>query len=309
MSGRLVTSATEKAKSLLQVGLNKMGYVVHRLTEESGFKGPPPICDDPLQVIYEMRGGGRAAFRCSVNECVFRNGLSNSEGGWNQFKATVAEYLQGHTQFEGSVLEQYYSTWKPKNALEALLFPATEPRTLADFPAYTTHFPWLASSPSQREQFTRHSYPKEVATDGKDLDITSGFFLHGPVSKAVGEIEYKRCVDVLRSLKRRGYVRNFGDVEVQVLKREDEHRYFVCHGHHRIGVMSALGIQYAPAQIRNGAIIRIEDVDYWPQVRRGVWPRQAAIDYFNHLFDFDSRAWAREHGLLVSADEKASSRP
>lgn len=300
MSGRLAASVIKKVKSLLQVGLNKSGYVVRRLTEENGFNGPPPIVDDPIEAIHELRGGGNAAFRCPINACVFRNGLSSSESGWNHIEATVAEQLQGYTKFEGSVLERYYNTWKPDNALDALLFSSTEPRALVNYPPYTIHFPWTTSSPSQREQFTRQSYPEEMTTAGSDgVDITSGFFLHGPVSKTIGETEHKRCLNAMRSIAKRGYVRSLGDVEVQVPVRGEERRYFVCHGHHRIGAMSALGCSHVPAQIRDGAIVRIDEVDYWPQVRRGVWPKQAAIDYFNHLFDFDSRAWAKEHGLLV----------
>ena len=61
--------------------------------------------------------------------------------------------------------------------------------------------------------------------------------------------------------------------------------YFMRHGHHRVHAMAALGHQHIPAKVRNSAIIRIDDVDSWPQMRRGVWPKRAAIDYLNHLFD------------------------
>ena len=35
---------------------------------------------------------------------------------------------------------------------------------------------------------------------------------------------------------------------------------------------------------------------YFVNVERG---RADAVRYFNHLFDFDSRGWARERGLLL----------
>jgi hypothetical protein len=45
-------------------------------------------------------------------------------------------------------------------------------------------------------------------------------------------------------------------------------------------------------------VIDVDDVDRWPQVRAGVWTREAAIRYIDHLFDFDATAWARQLGLI-----------
>jgi len=85
-----------------------------------------------------------------------------------------------------------------------------------------------------------------------------------------------------------------------VLRRDGDYRCLVEHGHHRIGAAAALGMSNIPATIRQGATIDRADVDYWTQVRRGIWPRHAALDYFHHLFDFDSRAWADTRGLISS---------
>lgn len=71
--------------------------------------------------------------------------------------------------------------------------------------------------------------------------------------------------------------------------------------------MSALGYKTIPAVFKRDHIIRVDDVDYWPQVRSGVWGRDDALRYVDHLFDFDSRAWAQERGLLSHGENGSPS--
>jgi hypothetical protein len=256
-----------------------------------------------MAAIYEMRGGGRAALRCPVDACVFRNGLSLSEDGWNPFRAVAEEMRAGHSSYEGSVLQKYYQVWQPSNALEALLFDASEPEPLENYPAYTLLPPWYAMTPTERMRFTKDNYERELReANHPEPDIKNGFFFQGPASEHVGRIEYRRCLTVFESIEGKGYERTHGDISVMVLMRDDEYRFQIEHGHHRVGAVGALDLDYIPSNIRQGAIIDVTDVDYWAQVRRGIWPRRAALDYFHHLFDFDSRAWADTRGLISSND-------
>jgi len=59
-----------------------------------------------------------------------------------------------------------------------------------------------------------------------------------------------------------------------------------------------LGFETIPAIFYKFHVVDVDMAAYWPQVRRGVWSRIQAEAYLHHLFDFDGRAWAREHGLL-----------
>lgn len=61
--------------------------------------------------------------------------------------------------------------------------------------------------------------------------------------------------------------------------------------------MTALGFQTIPARFHRQHVVDIEMAEHWPQVRSGLWTQEQAEAYFNHLFDFDSRAWARARGL------------
>ncbi len=62
--------------------------------------------------------------------------------------------------------------------------------------------------------------------------------------------------------------------------------------------MQALGERTIPAVFKTPCLYDVADVAYWPDVRSGIWSKEEAIRYVDHLFEFDPRSWAREHGLL-----------
>jgi len=62
--------------------------------------------------------------------------------------------------------------------------------------------------------------------------------------------------------------------------------------------MSALGYDYVSATYDRIAVVDIEMAKWWPQVSRGKWSLEKSKKYFDYLFDFDSRKWALERGLV-----------
>ncbi len=115
-----------------------------------------------------------------------------------------------------------------------------------------------------------------------------------------GRLEYKRLVGLYESIRADGFNREFGHPRFLLMQRGPSYRYISAgNGNHRTAVMAALGYETMPAVFRVPGIIDVDMVDYWPQVCNGVWSRDQAIAYFNHLFDFDSLAWAREKGMLL----------
>lgn len=62
--------------------------------------------------------------------------------------------------------------------------------------------------------------------------------------------------------------------------------------------MVTLGYDKVPAKFFNPWIISLEEIDYWPQVRKKLWSKDEAAGYFNYLFEFESRLWAQSLGFL-----------
>lgn len=288
-------------KRALKAGFRALGLEVHHIPKEPEPPSPPPLFDDPYEALHYQRGGKDAAFACPLDQCVMFNGFSFAPQGWNPFTATLQEYRQGNCHsYEGSLLEKYYASWQPENALEALLGLENEPSALAHLPHFALVSPWTARTIDESIDAVRAWYSAEMREHEKPhLRLeTHGFKLHGQVHPEVGRLEFSRLKRVFDSITTRGYVREGRDVDVLMVQRGSEPRYLFRHGMHRMAAMSALGYRTIPVRFcRLPFSVDVEDVDYWPQVRRGVWSTRAARQYIDHLFDFDAAAWARRKGL------------
>jgi hypothetical protein len=279
----------------------KRGIVIKRALPDV----PPPILDCPLEALHRTRGGKIAAFHCRIDLCVFKYGFQFGPQGWHHYAAALEEYRAGVcSSYQGSVLQKYYDQWHPSNMVESLetdLGPVSD--GLRRQPAYAFLPPWSAKGPAETLASQRASEEAEDRAAARRyglpaaLEVELGSNNHGPVHPLKGEIEYRRLVEVYHSLERRGYDRSHGDIGVISLRRGEDSLFLVEHGYHRLAAMRVLGAETIPAGFRQPDVVDVADAPYWPQVRRGVWTLENARRYIDHLFDFDSRAWASEQGF------------
>lgn len=303
--------------------------------------GDASIFSHPMEALYIAGGGdyvprreNQVTFKCPLEKCIIPNGLNHSAEGWHHLSAALQEYHRGdHRTFEGSILEKYYETWQPQNALEVLI-GCDGPSALRELPPIIWQ-PWSMEDYKQRLQnrdlhyYDNQSvrdYPggekfenllENVRKSGGSLSTyvksrigpyLSGHQHYGPVSRLKGELEYARLVHVYRSIREHGYQLDKGGILIRPIKRGDNYRFIIWEGNHRIAAMNALGYETIPASFGKLWIVDTNEVDYWPHVRHGVWDRESALQYVNHLFDFDSKAWARERNLLPNEhDSKVES--
>jgi hypothetical protein len=292
----------ETVKTWVRSRLRGMGIVVRRVKPS---RSPPIVFDDPLEALVYRRGGKPAAFRCPLERCVAFNGFPFGAEGWHPFVAAARE-LGSATEpsYRGSLLERYYHAWQPTDAAEALIgCTGFDIPALAGRPSYAYLAPWLSVTSAEfmraQEQYVEE---ENLAFGGIRLPISAGYTHHGPVSYEKGQIEHERLKSLYRSISSGGYDRSHGDVEATLLKRGSEHRFLINHGHHRSAVASASGVLDVPACFSQLMMVDIGEAEYWPQVRCGGWPLEAAVAYFHHLFDFDSVEWARGLGLTPRTD-------
>jgi hypothetical protein len=263
---------------------------------------PPPLLDHPLDAVVAQRCGIGDRFACSVGSIVMLNGLGFARHSWHPFSA-VLQHNSDATRYEDTVLARFYEAWQPSDAAHAVVGFSSAPALLASCPAYGYHYtPWsdlpLAAVLDQIRLF----HAADCAEHGKaELDIDrDGFKHHGPVSPSLGETEHRRLMKVHSSLAHQGYDRRNGDVNVYVLRRGAEHRVVCRGGVHRVAALAALDQNSVPACLRSPYLVDRQDLQFWPQVRNGNWSVESAGRYFDHLFDFDARLWARQQGLLAT---------
>lgn len=263
-----------------------------------------PIFEEPLQALAYSQVNKNVAFKCPLSYTVKLNGLSYGSGKWHPFVETIKEYMIGEiTTYEGSILEAYYQRHQPENAAEAIVGFEYSPSGYHNLPPHLYRLaPWRADTVEQVDYGVKR-FTKKDSRDHSDGDMTletDGYLYHGPVSLRKGKLEYKRLIQTYSYLKKEGYKRELGYAHFLVLRRGNSYRYLSQgNGNHRTAAMVALGYETIPAVFQRSFVIDIKMAKYWPQVCNGRWTRKEAVAYFNHLFDFDSRAWATKKGLVL----------
>ncbi|BHH86290.1 hypothetical protein [Desulforhopalus sp. 52FAK] len=286
-------------KSFLKKGFRKVGIEIRRVEERRSI---PPVLDDPFEALHHNVGLKKAAFHCPMAKCVSPHGFSFSKDGWHPLSATLAEFHNGIcTKYNESVVKSFFEKWQPRNLSEAIVCLDQPILSFEKLPSYLLLLaPWIAQTPEELlidiKSWCRKDY---IEHDQPDFNFdTHGFQFHGPAHKSLVHLEFHRLHSIYQSIMANGYVRDNGDITVWLLKRGSEIKYYrFGPGSHRIAALMALGYEDFPAVFFKDAVIDIEDVDYWPQVRRGFWSKKNAQMYFDGLFDFDSLSWAKKMGL------------
>lgn len=291
-------------RTALKTSLDLAGIEITR--KKSPEAEMPPLFEAPLEALRYEQGGKRAAFKCRLDLTVNQNGLSYSPNRYHPYVSALREYeIGGSTSYMESTLRTYYERHQPSHAGEAFVGFERWPVEYKNLPPHLYRLaPWHSLTADEVDQQVRY-WSRENAKGVANLDQgwsleTDGFQYHGPVSERRGELEYQRLIKVYESLKADGYDRSQGHVELLILRRGQEIRLLnYGEGNHRAAAMAALGYETVPATFYHPYSIDFEDIEYWPQVRQGLWSSQQAENYIDHLFRFDSRRWARENGLLA----------
>lgn len=267
----------------------------------------PDVSESYIESLYKLRscifvGRYMNAFKISIDQCVSHNGFSFSNRGWHPFVNTLSRYLeQTESNYASSSLKTYYDNFQPRYALEPCIETSGISPEYRDLPAYAYVFPWDSHDPWRKADSIRRSQENENKKSGfSKIDIGQGCSHHGPVSDKKGTLEYARLINILNSIKTRGYIRHSGidgDVMGTLLSRKGEYRFLVEMGFHRISSLSALGYKEIPVRLTTPIVVDKSHLQYWPQVKSGLWNHDDASYYFDQLFEFDSINWALQKNL------------
>lgn len=226
---------------------------------------------------------GDVAFDVPIARCVYPYGASYDRTRWHPFTATLREHREhaGPSSYEASVLRRYYAEFRPATMLE-LLFPTdvaaryrgTMLARLGTH-AYEPILPWSGRlHPPHGE---------------KGLGADQGHQGFGPVSDVKGRLEFRRLVDVCRSIERDGFDPLRGAITGTFVVLGDAYRLVVGSGFHRLAALSVLGavnvrVRFEPHDLRS---VHGELADRWPLVRRGVFDVELARAFVAQLFEHD----------------------
>ena len=138
-----------------------------------------------------------------------------------------------------------------------------------------------------QDQRLRYKHPERY---GVDANIDYGCQFYGPVSKGVGELEFRRHVETHQLINKNGYLPYLhGHLTGQFLLSENKCAW-VCHkGNHRYVSLLALGLETLPVAFSSKkgtpVVVRRDDVTEWPNVANGLFTKKEALQVFDRFLD------------------------
>lgn len=257
----------------------------------------PPIdlreyIDDPLEGL-RISNGLPVLINVALTRCRSPRSLAYpcTKDSGNPFILTLIDWFSGHVNvYKGSYLEDFYAKVQPKSAAEFLGISKYSLPDCFAIPPLMYSYPW-DGIPSYSLKRKRESLIKNENIEHGWLsnEPLCGWHHFGPVSKDKGCLEYKRLINVARSIQNNGYHRSNsidGDIAGIVMVDSDEYRILITQGHHRIAALTALGMEYAPIRFGkdNPGIICRDEVKKWPGVFDSGFSPEAAISVFDRIF-------------------------
>lgn len=187
-----------------------------------------------------------------------------------KFKSDTKNALK---DFENT-LQKYYDLTKGYNLQGYLDVELSN--GVADLPPHALSFPWDSKTPSEALNMRKN----RVGTK----DNFYGFNRLGEVSPKLITDEAKRVLSIHNSILEKGYQPNNSTdfISGTFLFRDNDWRWIVGSGDHRLPVLMFHNIQNIPVRIVK--LVRRQEVDFWPNVRNGIYSKKSALEIFDRYF-------------------------
>jgi hypothetical protein len=240
----------------------------------------------PLDLIYDDFKG--LAANIPIERC--RSNMLGYKHSGNPFVNTLVNYSHTGSDYSGSPLESFYKEYCPTSMKTVL---NSNNSILEKYHPMATVMPWSTSTPERKILSTcvdidaPNVFSKEAFKLGLPTKNNYGWQYFGPVSQDLGELEYKRLTSVYNAIKKDGYHPDkYGYIHGQFLISDQDWVWVNIGGKHRFASLAALNVKTIPVALRSRSsalFIHRSDVDYWPNVKNGLFEKQDALDIFDSI--------------------------
>lgn len=269
--------------------ISKIARVLFKDKEE------PVIYEDYLEALF--RNGNY--FYDVIDKCVDPYGYSYGKG-WHFFTSMVKNMDKLPVNEIVSDFKAFIKIIYHESVYSGFRLEFNKSERLKDFAPPFLPFltPWSPYNVKQLESKVNKILDSEKLLVGSGSEDKNP--LKNPNDLALNH--YKRLYELRDSIREKGYqfYEKLNDpILGYVLCRGNENKILIFSGQHRLATLSGLDYMKVPVKFASKYIIRAENVERWPLVKSGLWDTGDALLYYNHLFDFDSQAWALNNGLRV----------
>jgi hypothetical protein len=207
-------------------------------------------------------------------------------GQGHPFVDTVQDILSSVTRYDDSALCAYYARTRPATAADVLGLQADDLHPDLRLPPLAATLPWEFRTPAEALVFWQRICADDYRQHGFALTASDGWKAWGPVSAAAGAAEFTRLTRLCAAIRLQGYRRHpagDGDIRGIILQRGQATRILLTAGQHRAAVLAGLGMSQLPLRL-TAAIVRRDDVLHWPNLRRGIFAPNQALQVFDRIF-------------------------
>jgi hypothetical protein len=235
------------------------------------------------------------AMMVPIDKMMNRAAYPYGSHGWHPFVAALRQMLdEPALAYRQTVLASYYERFAPRSVHDFLLDGLDVRRsTLATWPAVNPLIDVWAVTEKHVQEF------QGKMSDGSPLPHSQ---YRGPADEADGALHLTRCLDVHASLVEHGYrpapgIERF--ITGYFLTRDDDWRFVVGHGNHRVPAMSVLGYTEIPVTFRQShlPVVAEERLHRWTTAHGGLLEPDEVRAVFDRFFSDDSRNRATALGL------------
>jgi len=193
-------------------------------------------------------------------------------------------------QFEGSALDEYYQAFQPETVGQLLGLKTSD---IASRPAMAAVMPWWNRGPDERlEQVAVISNSgrlvgKEAIKLGASPEVDYGWQYYGPISSAIGKMEFERQVSVYQSIYKKGFLKTEPTaLHGEFLVDGADWVWTSIGGKHRLNALIAMGNEMLTVSAKGKygpTIVRRDESFLWPNVVNGLFDEQEALALFDRI--------------------------
>jgi len=185
-----------------------------------------------------------------------------------------------------STLQTHNSLMSVKNAAKYLDIDFNEEEKFKVYPWWASVYPWDNRTFDDKLKYYPGEVKKNRLSNGMEIlsdnphEIMDNLLENSLFSHA------KQYTQLVEEIKNNGYKydEDYNHISAEIFVHNGKFCWKVgLDGNHRIAVLAALGYETIPVHITK--IIRLEELNYWPNVKLSYFNEKQAANIFHNIFD------------------------
>lgn len=249
-----------------------------------------------LKRIFEKK-----IIKVEIGSITSRIGFSYANYGWHPFVETLKEYIKNEDLiYRDSSLAKLYSNYTPGNLQEVFLDHLKNPiKPLNELPPVNDAI---------RNLWCLKPVHLEDLRNRQKVRKPEGWIFFGPHTIEYGENEFKRLIQIYKSIRTNGYDPEKAAKDMvngYFLKRGEEKKFVLLQGNHRVSALKVLGYEYVDVVLRDGhpPVVDHAQLKKWTIEHGGIFSQEVVRELFAALYHEKGLEKARRCGVVPDLQE------